>query len=236
MAIEQTICPVCGYNMIGKCPDRCPFCGAYYPCFLSLEECSKRYLVIEQTLTDQVSRLESVPKLGLEHAAYRVDTGQKTFLIDCPVSFDSRIVPVDFILFTHPHFLGASNLYRDAFGAEVWIHREDAENPLARPFPFDHQFTEGFTVHGIEAYPIGGHTPGFTIYAHGDVLFVCDYVFLDSGEMRFNPHGPTEETQRGGKRLWRWLEERDFATVCGWNYAVDYDHWRRQFAALVHDQ
>jgi hypothetical protein len=167
---KQYVCPVCGYNMIGACPEHCLFCGAHHDCFLTMEEAQVRYRVEEQPVTERISCVNSVPTIGLEHAAYRIKTLGKTFLIDCPVVFDTRIQPIDVIVFTHPHFLGASNLYRDHFGAEVWIHALDAENPLARPFPFDRKFANAFAESGLEAHPIGGHTPGFPAYIHGDVL------------------------------------------------------------------
>jgi rubredoxin len=57
----QYVCQVCGYNMAGYHPDFCPFCGATKDRFLPAEENSAR-----------LTRFNSVPKLGYEHAAYRV--------------------------------------------------------------------------------------------------------------------------------------------------------------------
>ena len=61
----------------------------------------------------------------------------------------------------------------------------------------------------------------------------CVYVFPGSGEMKFNPYGPEEETRKGGGRLWSWLEDRQFSTVCGWNYVALYDQWRTEFETLL---
>ncbi|MGZ4995667.1 MAG: rubredoxin-like domain-containing protein, partial [Methylobacter sp.] len=43
--MEQWVCTTCGYNMIGDCPDTCPFCGAHRDKFLSWEEAEKNYRV-----------------------------------------------------------------------------------------------------------------------------------------------------------------------------------------------
>lgn len=233
MKSEQQVCKVCGYNMLGTCPDHCPFCGADRGQFLTAEEATARYRVVEHPITGALSRIDTEPAIGIEHAAYRVDTGQKVFLIDCPVVFDPNLRPVDVIAFTHPHFLGACNLYRQAFGAEVWIHLADSLNPLARAYPFDRTFERGFAEFGLEALPIDGHTPGFTVYMHGDSLFPCDLVFPDEDGMRFNPYGPDRSTRDAGAYLRKRIEGRDFARVCGWNYVADYRDWREQFDTLL---
>lgn len=233
MKHDQHVCLVCGYNMVGDCPDHCPFCGADRSQFLTAEEASARYRVVETPITDSVSRLNSEPALGLEHAAYRVDTGQRVFLIDCPCVFDARSRPVDVIAFTHPHFLGACNLYRRHHGAEVWIHAADAENPLARSFEFDRRFERDFEEAGLEALHLGGHTPGFTVYFHRGTLFVCDLVFLEDGRASFNPYGPGQATREAGARLWAALADRELSRVCGWNYVADFREWRDRCRRLL---
>jgi hydroxyacylglutathione hydrolase len=233
MNSEQHVCLVCGYNMLGDCPDHCPFCGADRSRFLTAEEASARYRVVEEPITETLSRVNSEPAIGIEHAAYRVDSGQRIFLIDCPVVFDPRLRPVDVIAFTHPHFLGACNLYREAFGAKIWIHMADSLNPLARPYPFDRTFERGFTEAGLEALPIDGHTPGFTVYIHEDSLFPCDLVFPEENGMSFNPYGPDRSTRDAGAYLWKLIENRSFARVCGWNYVADYGEWREKFKNLL---
>jgi hydroxyacylglutathione hydrolase len=230
---EQHVCTVCGYNMIGECPDRCPFCGADRRHFLTMAEASARYRVVEYPVSGHISRVNTEPGIGIEHASYRVDTGEKVFLIDCPVVYDVHMGPVDVIAFTHPHFLGASNLYRELFGAEVWIHAADAADPLARPYAFDRTFERAFSESGLEAHPIDGHTPGFTVYMHEDALFPCDLVFREQDGMRFNPYGPEQPTRHAGARLWRLIEKRGFTRVCGWNYVADHAEWREQFRALL---
>jgi hydroxyacylglutathione hydrolase len=233
MKDQQHVCLVCGYNMLGDCPDHCPFCGADRSRFLTAEEASARYRVAEYPVTDRIARVNSEPPIGIEHAAYRVDTGERVFLIDCPVVYDGRMRPVEVIAFTHPHFLGACNLYRESFRAEVWIHTADALNPLARPYPFDRIFERGFIESGLEAQPIDGHTPGFTVYMHGDSLFPCDLVFFEEDGMSFNPYGPDRATRDAGAYLWRLIEGRTFARVCGWNYVADYGEWRERFRTLL---
>lgn len=162
MKVEQHVCLVCGFNMIGFHPDRCPFCGAAKSHFITAEECSARFQVTSTRVNDKVTRLNSDPPLGLEHAAYRVETAHGPCWIDCPSSFDRSLGRADAILFTHHHFLGASNLYRELFSAQIDIHHADSVHDICRPFPFDVTFHQDFVHNGIEAFHIGGHTPGFT--------------------------------------------------------------------------
>ncbi len=231
MKREQYVCLVCGFNMIGFYPDHCPFCGAAKKNFITAEECSSRYKVVATAVNEKVKRLNSDPPLGLEHAAYRIETSEGTSWIDCPSSFDASLPKTDTILFTHHHFLGASNLYRESFGAEVQIHYDDSTHEICRPFTFDVTFEKNFAHNGIEAFHIDGHTPGFTFYIFEDVLFICDYVFLDGDGMKYNPFGPAGQTIDGGKRIGEILEGRRISTVCGYNYVIDYNDWKRRFSA-----
>ncbi len=231
MKREQYVCLVCGFNMIGFHPDRCPFCGAARKRFITAEECSARYNVVPTSVNKKVTRLNSHPPLGLEHAAYHIETDGGSCWIDCPSSFDSSLKRAETILFTHHHFLGASNLYRELFGAKVQIHRDDSVHEICRPFTFDAPFEKNFVHHGIEAFHIDGHTPGFTFYIFEDVLLVCDYVFLDGEDMKYNPFGPAGQTVAGGNRLGEILKGRKLSTVCGYNYVIGYDDWSRRFSA-----
>ncbi|OGU06722.1 MAG: MBL fold metallo-hydrolase [Geobacteraceae bacterium GWC2_58_44] len=228
---EQHVCLVCGFNMIGFHPTNCPFCGAAQKHFITAEECSARYRVAAIAVNDKVGRLNSQPALGIEHAAYRIETGHGSCWIDCPSSFDASLPRTDTILFTHHHFLGASNLYRELFAAEVRIHQEDSLHEICRPFTFDVTFTENFVHNGIEAYHVGGHTPGFTFYIFEDVLFICDYVFLDGDAMKYNPFGPAGLTVAGGRVIRDVVEDHQLSTVCGYNYVIGYDDWKRRFDA-----
>jgi len=126
MKHEQYVCQVCGFNMIGFHPDNCPFCGAARRHFITAEECSARYRVVGTPVNGKVTRLNSHPALGIEHAAYRIETDRGASWIDSPSSFDPSLQRADMIFFTHHHFLGASNLYREHFNAEVRIHHEDS--------------------------------------------------------------------------------------------------------------
>ena len=83
------------------------------------------------------------PPLGIEHAAYRIETGGVCW-IDCPSSFDASLKKTDTIFFTHHHFLGASNLYPELFTAEARIHQDDSIHEICRPFTFDGTFKENF--------------------------------------------------------------------------------------------
>ncbi|MHB8764510.1 MAG: rubredoxin-like domain-containing protein [Deferrisomatales bacterium] len=233
MNAQQHVCQVCGYNMVGVRPERCPFCGATPDRFLTSQECSARHRIETTPVTERVSRLRSTPELGLEHAAYRVETPARAWWIDCPSSLDRTLPRADVITFTHHHFLGASNQYRELFGCGVQIHRLDAGHDLCRGFPFDRRFEADFAEDGLEAIHLGGHTPGFTFYVFERVLFACDYVFVNDGRMRLNPFGPAEATRDGARRLLTRLEGRDLRTVCGYRTVDAYEPWRRQLHELL---
>lgn len=233
-ATQQWVCLQCGYNMIGEMPDVCPFCGATHDCFMAWDKAEQTYHVTPHAVNDSVSQLLSVPKLGLEHAAYRIETKAGAVWIDCPSAFNRSLVPVKAILFTHHHFLGASNQYRRLWNSEVWLHTLDAQHRLSALFDIDQRFSDEFSVYGIEAYPVGGHTPGFTFYAYQDVLFICDYVFLTPDGMRFNPYGPADKTRTQAKRIDKIISAKSFSTVCGYNYVASFAEWMPQFQGLVH--
>jgi hydroxyacylglutathione hydrolase len=231
---KQYVCLVCGFNMVGDHPDKCPFCNAPKEKFLTSEECSKRFKVESFSVNKNVTRLNSTPTLGLEHSAYRIETDNKTYWIDCPSSFDNRLKPMDIIIFTHHHFLGASNLYREYFSSSVRIHTLDSVHDICQAFTFDETFQEDFIEDGIDAFHIAGHTPGFTFYIFEDILFVCDYVFIKDGKMTYNPYGPKEDTWEGGRKLKNIIEKRNISIniVCGYNYVIDYSDWRGMFDNL----
>ncbi|MBE9531409.1 MAG: MBL fold metallo-hydrolase [Proteobacteria bacterium] len=232
---EQYVCLVCGFNMVGHHPDHCPFCNASNDNFITSEECSKRFIVTPAPVNQKVTRLTSVPPLGLEHAAYAIDVGGDagTIWIDCPSSFNDSLAPARRILFTHHHFLGASNQYRALFGAGVMIHTLDSAHPICSRFTFDSTFSSSFNDLSIEAFHIDGHTPGFTFYIFESTLFICDYVFIDQIGMRFNPFGPADKTRLGGEAIREVLDSRDVSDVCGFNYTMEYLRWRPLFDALL---
>ncbi|MEE9605469.1 MAG: MBL fold metallo-hydrolase [Candidatus Scalindua sp.] len=232
MQKEQYVCTVCGFNMVGYYPDKCPFCGASKEKFITSEECSARFNVKAFPVNEKVTRLNSVPSLGLEHSAYRVETNNKTYWIDCPSSFDNSLKPTDVIIFTHHHFLGASNQYRELFSSRVRIHKLDSAHKICQAFTFDVTFEGNFTEDRIDAFHINGHTPGFTFYIFEETLFICDYVFLKEGKMRYNPFGPEKDTREGGKKLKSLIEGRKIDVVCGYNYVVDYVDWKPKFDNL----
>ncbi|UFS69505.1 MBL fold metallo-hydrolase [Geomonas sp. RF6] len=228
---EQYVCLVCGFNMVGFHPDHCPFCGTGKENFITADQCSARYRVQGTPVHKHVTRLNSTPSLGIEHAAYCIDTPGGAIWIDCPSCFDKTAPRAHTILFTHHHFLGACNLYREQFGARVRIHHDDSWHQICRPFIFDDTFGADFLEHGLQAFHIDGHTPGFTMYIFEDVLFICDYVFLDGESMKYNPFGPADRTVAGGVQIAKLLQGKELSTVCGYNYVVPYDEWRRRFEA-----
>jgi hypothetical protein len=229
----QWVCLQCGYNMIGAMPDVCPFCGARHDRFMTWEEAEKAFCVTAHPVNEYVAQLLSAPKLGYEHAAYRVETAQGPLWIDAPSAFNRDLPAVERILFTHRHFMGASNQYRRIWNAEVWLHELDARHRLATAFAIDQRFSGDFSEYGVEAHHIGGHTPGFTLYIYRDVLFICDYVFLENAGMRFNPYGPPEETAARAARIGEIVNGRPLTTVCGYNYVTDFASWLAKFERLL---
>ena len=233
MSAKQSVCITCGYNMIGEMPDICPFCGSRHDHFLDWEETEITYRVTSNRVSDFVTQLISVPALGLEHAAYRIETDDRAFWIDCPSAFNRNLKRVTDIFFTHPHFMGASNQYRELWQSKVFLHALDAENPLIQSFPVDERFTGDFIKNGLEAFHIGGHTPGYTIYIYHDVLFICDYAFPPGLDMRLNPHGPENETLMKSKLILEIIKARSLETVCGYNYVARFREWLPNFERIV---
>lgn len=230
---EQYVCTVCGYNMVERFPKQCPFCGASRENFLTAAEVSSNYRVMETEITETVSMLRSQPALGFEHAAYRIATDNGVFWVDCPSTFDPSLDPVDRIYYTHHHFLGAGNIYQKHFKAGLAIDHRDAGHDLCLGYRFDHLIREDFSLDGLQAVHIDGHTPGFTIYRHGDVLLLCDYVFFNSERAKFNPYGPVKPTRLGGARIYRLLQEWGIRLVCGYDYAAGIDTWQDRFEELL---
>jgi len=230
---RQFVCQFCGYNMVGYYPDFCPFCGAAKDTFLPAEENSALRHVKGTRINDYVTRFNSVPKLGYEHAAYRVEADGTWIMIDCPSTFDRSLPQMDMILFTHHHFLGASNQYRELYPARIAIHEADSGHDLCRGFTFDNLFSGSFCYDRFSAVHLGGHTPGFTCYFFRDVLFVCDYVLKEREKMVINPYGPQDATMKGLVRLIDFIPERPVTIVCGVDYVMDYPSWEKQVHQLI---
>lgn len=235
MSENQWVCVVCGYNMIGEMPDVCPFCGARHDKFVTAVEAERSYRVTSTRVNERITQLISVPRLGIEHAAYRIETDGAPIWIDCPSAFNRELEPVSAIYFTHKDFMGACNQFRDLWDAKVGIHARDAENRLARQFPVDDAFTGGFEVNGLEAIHIGGHTPGFTMYVFENVLFACDFAFPPGPEMRLNPYSDMDAIRISARNVQAMIDDRSdtLTTVCGYNYVVDLDAWRGDFDRLL---
>lgn len=231
MTETQWVCVACGYNMIGEMPDVCPFCGARHDKFVTWEEAERTYRVTPTRVNDCVTQLISVPRLGIEHAAYRIETEGEPIWIDCPSAYNRDLEPVSAIYFTHIDFMGACNQYRKLWGAKVGIHAADAEHPLAQQFPIDDRFTGGFEVDGLQAIHIGGHRPGFMMYIFGSVLFVCDFAFPPGPSMQLNPYSDMEAIRTSAPNVQALIDKHSdtLTTVCGFNYVVDLDDWRGDF-------
>ena len=148
--MTQWVCKTCGYNMIGEQPDLCPFC-AHHDLFIDWEQAEKTYRVTSHRVNDSVTQLISEPKLGLEHAAYRIETAKGAVWIDCSSAFNRTLEPTRTILFTHPHFMGTSNQYRELWDAKVYQYALDADQPLSNLFPVNERFNNDFAFGGITA-------------------------------------------------------------------------------------
>jgi hydroxyacylglutathione hydrolase len=231
--VDQWICTICGYNMISKMPDVCPFCGAAHSHFIGGEEGEQAYKVTPRRVNDYVTQLLSVPRLGYEHAAYCVHTDDGMVWVDCPSVLNRDLDPVEAIFFTHHHFMGACNQYQELWGAKVHLHALDADLPMARQFSVDERFYSGFEAYGIQAFHIDGHTPGFTMYIYKSVLFICDYAFPPGSRMHLNPYGPQDKTRIGASKVIDLVAERPLEKVCGYNYVVEFDAWYHDFLRVA---
>ncbi len=69
MKKEQYVCLACGFNMEGFHPDTC---GAQKEWFITAEECSAGFKVVSTPVNVKVTRLNSQPARGYDHAAYRL--------------------------------------------------------------------------------------------------------------------------------------------------------------------
>lgn len=233
MLKDQYVCLKCGYNMINFLPELCPFCGASSENFITAEEGSRKYRILTSKVNSKIARLNSYPSIGLEHSAYCITIAGKKIWIDCPSIFSKDLEPMDKIIFTHNHFLGASNLYRNYYTAFIWIHKKDSGHQIAAHHPFDKQFEQDFKLMGIEAFHIDGHTPGFTCYIFEKTLFICDYVVLRNHEFILNPYGPFKLTKEGAQKLNAFIKNKELNEVCGVNYVMDYQNWKTRFLKLI---
>ncbi len=230
---NQFVCTKCGYNMIGQYLQSCKFCGSSNENFITAEECSQKYNIVSSRVTNQVVRLNSNPSLGLEHSAYSIKIDNQRIWIDCPSTFSKDLEPMDKILFTHHHFLGASNLYRGYYTAFIWIHKSDAAHSISSMHPFDKRFTQNFNLSGIEAFHIDGHTQGFTLYIFEDILFICDYLIPVEKSFILNPYGSKKATREGANKINQIIKKRELTIVCGYNYVSDYQIWKIQLEDLL---
>jgi hypothetical protein len=230
---KQQVCTVCGYNIVGSRPARCPFCSAPQERIVDSTTISRRYKVSGIPISDTVSQLRCAPKLGLEHAAYRIQADGGSIWIDCPAVFDTSLSPVDAIFFTHKDFIGAANQYKALWDCEVWLHSADAEISEVSRHSVDHNFDAYVEKFGVKGIHIGGHSPGFTIYIWEDVLFVCDYAYPPGKAMKLNPHGKRDATREGACRLADAVSGLPLSTVCGYNYVVRFGDWYPPFMRLL---
>jgi hydroxyacylglutathione hydrolase len=230
---KQSVCTVCGYNTIGKRPDQCPFCAAMPDKLMDSKRAQRLYKLKSIRVTDQVTQLRCAPVLGLDNAAYRIESDSGSVLIDCPAIFSPDVEPVQAILFTHKDFIGAANEYKKAWDCDVCLHNADAELSEVSRYSVTQRFTDDFDRCGVHAIHIGGHSPGFTVYVWQDILFICDYAYPGGPGMKLNPHGPREATREGAGHLADVISDHQLSIVCGYNYTADIATWQHAFLKLV---
>lgn len=232
--MEQYVCTVCGFNMVDYHPNICPFCGASNKKFITAKECSNNRNIIKNKVSDWINRLNSSPPFSLEHAAYSIRSNDKIIWIDCSSTFDEEFKGVNFILFTHKHFLGAANLYQKN-SSELWINKRDVNGFYVKNQVFDVENDGDFEFQGIDAYHINGHTQGFTFYVFERSIFICDYFFLNDIRMTFNPYGPSDLTREGALKMNEIIKnyDREFQNVCGFDYVEDFQKWMKRFDTLL---
>ena len=198
---------------------------------MTAEEADQRYRVVPSRVTERVQRLIADPELGI--VCYRVESDQGPVWIDCPAAFDRDLDPVEAILFTHRDFMGACNQYRELWEAGVYLNELDTGHRFARGHQVDHKVRGDFKRGSLEGYHLGGHSDGFTMYIHEDVLFVCDYVLLEDSGMRLIPFGDVKAIREGASRILDLTGGRDLETVCGYNYVTEFSSWREALSRLL---
>ena len=232
----QWVCLVCGYNMIGEKPEKCPFCGAPSSKFIASEECTERYEINPVQVHPKVQQLKSSPKLGMEHSAYAIKTDEATLWVDCPSSFQQLEVKPDAILFTHCDFMGACNQYQNDSDCRIFLNKADFKYGITKQFqPYITDATEGnFEYKGIEAVHINGHTPGFTAYYYEDICCSCDLAILTEKEDSVNTfRGPYEAVVIALEKLIKECEKRSSSIVCCWNQAFPFDEFKERVEKII---
>ena len=121
---------------------------------------------------------------------------------------------VKYILLTHGHYdhtTAVPALHRVYPGAEVYIHKADADGAGSRIFPLAGQmeglnyYDEGDTLTmgtlTIEVLHTPGHSPGSVTLKAGDALFCGDTLFAGSMGRTDLPGGSEKEIMASLKRL-----------------------------------
>ncbi len=123
-----------------------------------------------------------------------------------------------------------------SFGAqiEMHLHELDASHLLARNHPVDIVFQGDFKRGSLEAYHIAGHTPGFTVYIHNELLLICDYAFPRGPEIRLNPAKGDGTIREGGQGVLEITDIRGLKKVCSYNYITNFESWRKDFSRAVY--
>lgn len=119
--------------------------------------------------------------LQLAGATYLIDTGTAGFAQAMIERLNERGLRVDHILLTHHHPTHAANAPRvaEAFGAQIWAHRDSAPLLGEAGVTVHRAFAGGDRLAGeLEVIDAPGHAPGNVAFywPHERVLFAGDVV------------------------------------------------------------
>ena len=138
-------------------------------------------------------------------------------LVDC---VENEGLVIDAILLTHGHYdhIAGLSAVRKAFGAEVYVHEQDAdmifsaEKNLAAKSglnissdPAEHTFKNGdvleFAGMKFGVFGTPGHTPGSTCFVMEDMMFAGDMLFYMSIGRTDLPGGNTKDMKESLEKL-----------------------------------
>ena len=185
-----------------------------------------------EEITPAVDALSADSGHGI--CAYRLHTRQGAIWIDCPSQFESGLTPVDAIFFSQRDFTGAAADYHRHWGSRLYMNRHDAS--YHKELPFEETPRGNFSLGELQAFHIGGHTPGFTVYRFHKLLFVCDLLFSLDTSFTLNSLGRRDAMHAAARRLLRQIRHQDIQLVCGYNYAIDFKHWQNALTRCLAGQ
>jgi glyoxylase-like metal-dependent hydrolase (beta-lactamase superfamily II)/ferredoxin len=141
-------------------------------------------------LGDNVFRLGHNARESFGAHSYLVKRPTGNLMVDSPRWTREVYEPLEeagglaAILLTHRDDVAAADRYAERFGAEVWIHRDDADGA-----PYATDLIEGIEPVAVRpevfAFPVPGHTKGSVLYlVDGRLLFSGDSLAWDPQRRR----------------------------------------------------